>query len=128
MARSCFVVHLSVRTFELRNHQGKLRRADVGMLYDPSVDDEIDLCLDWLDAMYEEVPMLRARRNYPRRGTTDSITKTMRGEFSANSYLGIELLLNRAWAARPVATRDHAIDGICRSLKSILSASHSEAA
>jgi hypothetical protein len=57
--------------------------------------------------------MLRLRRDYRRRGTTDSISKAMRGEFSAN-YLGIEVLLNRALAARPVAIRDEAIDGSCR--------------
>jgi hypothetical protein len=128
MVRSSHVVHLSVRTFECRNTSGKLQRADVGLLYDPAVDDEVDLCLDWLDQMYYELPMLRVRRNYPRRGTSDSITQAMRGKFSANNYLGIEILLNRAWAARPVAIRDQAIDGICETLTAILGARHCKAA
>jgi len=127
LVRSCYVVHLSVGTFELRNQTGKFQRADIGLLYDPAVDDEVDLCLDWYNKMYDDLPMLRVRRNYPRRGTTNSITKTMRGEFSAK-YLGVEVLFNRAWAARPVAIRDEAIDGICGALTAIRDVRHSEAA
>ena len=52
----------------------------------------------------------------------------MRGEFSPQHYLGIELMLNRAWAARNVAVRDHVIDGICGSLQTILGQNQSKAA
>lgn len=128
LVRSSFVVHLSVRTFDLRSKKGKLRRTDVGLLYDPARQDEVDLCLDWYDEMYYGVPILRVRRNYPRRGTTDSITKAMRAEFSEKDYIGIELLLNRAWAGRAVAIRDEAIDGICGTLVSVLGAGVCEAA
>ncbi len=122
-----YVIHLSVRSFPLREG-GKLRRADVGLLYDPAVDDEVDLCLDWIDEMYEEIPMLRVRRNYPRRGTTDSITKAMRSEWAGKNYIGIEVLLNRAWVSRPLAIRDEVIDGMCDTLRTITAASHSDAA
>jgi hypothetical protein len=127
LVRSAYVIHLSVRTFDLLDN-GKHRRADVGLLYDSAKSDEVNLCLDWIDEMYDDVPMLRVRRNYPRRGTTDSITKAMRSEFSEQQYLGIELMLNRAWAKRDVAVRDQAIDGICWSLQTTLGASESKAA
>ena len=122
-----FVIHLSIRSFPLM-HQGKQRRADCGLSYDPSRDEEVDLCLEWIDEMYEQLPMLRVRRNYPRRGTTDSITKSMRGEFAEQSYLGIELLVNRAWAGRALPIRDQVIDGVCRCLDSVLAAEQSDAA
>jgi predicted N-formylglutamate amidohydrolase len=127
LGRWSYVIHLSVRTFALRSGN-KILRADMGLLYDPSVDDEVDLCLDWIDVMYDRLPMLRVRRNYPRRGTTDSITKAMRSELAGQPYLGIELMLGRAWAGRPVAIRDEVIDGICSSLREVADHGQSEAA
>ncbi|MGB7326924.1 MAG: N-formylglutamate amidohydrolase [Rubripirellula sp.] len=127
LLRYSYVIHLSVRTFDLRSH-GKVRRTDVGMLYDPSNNDEVDLCLDWIDELYDEAEMLKVRRNYPRRGTTDSITKAMRSEFAGTQYLGIELMLNRAWASRDVSLRDQAIDGLIWSLKTITDGVNAEAA
>ena len=77
LVRAPYVVHLSIGTFDLLSKKGKLQRADIGLLYDPAVDEEVDLCIDWFNSMYDDVPMLRVRRNYPRRGTADNITKAM---------------------------------------------------
>lgn len=118
LLRYSFAIHLSVRTFESRS-KGKPRRADLGLLYDPSSEDELDFCLEWMDELYDEAEMLRVRRNYPRRGTTDSLTKAMRAEFAGTQYLGIELMANRAWVGRDVSLRDRAIDGIVWSLRAI---------
>ena len=127
LVRGAMRIHVSVRSFPARQ-QGRMRRADVGLLYDPSRGDELDLCLDWIDEMYEELPMLRVRRNYPRRGTTDSITKALRAEFAGERYLGIELWLNRAWAARSVAIREQVLDGIAASFAEVTQLSRTEAA
>ena len=127
LKKSPYVVHLSIRSFAAR-HQGKHRRADVGLLYDPSRPMEVDFCLDWIDEMYDWIPMLRVRRNYPRRGTTDSITKSMRTEFVNQPYLGIEVLLNRAWIARPLAVRDQVIDQMCDCLHEVTADTRSDAA
>lgn len=127
LARSSYVLHISVRTFPLKK-RGKVLRTDMGLLYDPSIDDEVDLCLDWIDEMYDELPMLRVRRNYPRRGTCDGITRAMRNEFADQNYLGIELMLNRAWVGRPVAIRDEVIDGICGTLRLVVQTTQSDAA
>jgi predicted N-formylglutamate amidohydrolase len=114
-----FLIHLAVSSFNLKA-RGKIRRTDVGLLYDPSRDDERDLCLDWIDEMWERAPMLRVRRNYPRRGTTAGLTRSFRREFAAEEYQGMEVWLNRAWARRNVAMRDEALDGIADSLRVIL--------
>ena len=62
---------------------------------------------------------LRGNQHGPSLLSISSITKTMRREISTN-YLGIKVLLNRAWAAGPVVIRDKAIDGICGALRAIL--------
>ncbi len=127
LRQSPILIHLSVRTFAASS-KGHMRRTDVGLLYDPSREDEVDFCLDWIDDLYEIAPMLRVRRNYPRRGTQDSITRAMRTEFSNQPYIGIELALNRAWASRPLKIRDEAIDGLSDSLLEIFRVPSVEAA
>lgn len=130
LSRLPYVIHLSISSFPLRRRtsdssdrgssdrgsEKQLHRADMGLLYDPKADDEVDFCLDWIDEMYDEMDMLRVRRNYPQRGTRDSITRAMRTEFVDRNYLGIELMVNQAWASREVAIRDEVIDGICWTL------------
>jgi predicted N-formylglutamate amidohydrolase len=129
LARSATVLHLSVRTFPLKAKDAKAtpRRTDLGLLYDPASIDEVDLCLDWIDDLYDEVPMLRVRRNYPQRGTGDCITKAMRTEFAGTGYLGIEMLLNQAWVQRPTAIRDEVIDGLSWTLQGLWQATEKAA-
>jgi hypothetical protein len=111
-----FVVHLSVRTLDLRNADTVLR-TDVGLAYDPSREDELEFCLDWIDELYREFPHLRVRRNYPKRGTVDSLAKSMRRQFPPEQYLGVEVLLNRAWAGREVKLRDEAVEHLADALR-----------
>ncbi len=124
-AHGC-AIHLSVRSFNLRSFNsrgwGKPRRTDVGLLYDPASAGEVAFCLDWIDEMWHRAPMLRVRRNYPRRGTGESLIKQLRAEFAGQTYLGIEVWLNRAWASREVRLRDEAIRGMIDSLGAILAA------
>lgn len=122
-----FAIHLSVRTFDLIDG-GKRVRTDVGLLYDPARSDEQDLCVDWIDELYYEFPNLRVRRNYPRRGTVDSLTKWMRGQFPPAQYLGIEVWFNRAWAARRVRLRDEALRYFVEALRETIGMTGIEAA
>jgi len=92
------------------------RRTDLGLLYDPGRPLERDLCADWYDALYFAVPMIRVRRNYPMRGTREGLTQTLRREYPAESYLGIELQMNQAWCARELSISRHVLDGIVTSL------------
>lgn len=114
-----YVVHLSVRTFDAKTTAGQWRRGDVGLLYDPSRADEVDWCLDLIDELYDVLPNLKVRRNHPRRGTQDSLTKAMRSAFSSEVYLGIEITLNRAWVSRPVLRRESVLDEIGRAIGSL---------
>lgn len=105
-----YVVHLSIRTFDAKTSDGRWLRGDVGLLYDPSHHDEVDWCMDLLDELYLSAPELKVRRNHPGRGTNDSLTKSLRAQFLPEVYLGIEVVLNRAWMGRSLVCRDGTLD------------------
>jgi predicted N-formylglutamate amidohydrolase len=88
------VVHLSSHSFtpEL---DGKVRRADVGLLYDPGRRGEAELCARWKEALEVLAPGLRVRRNYPYAGKGDGLTAHLRRSFAAAAYVGIELEVNQ---------------------------------
>jgi hypothetical protein len=121
LAAHGYAIHLSVRSFNARS-RGKPRRADVSLHYDPSRAGEVAFCLDWIDEMWHRAPMLRVRRNYPRRATGESLTSQLRAHFAGQTYLGIEVWLNRAWVGREVRLRDEAIVGMSESLGALLAA------
>jgi predicted N-formylglutamate amidohydrolase len=93
------VVHVSSHSFTpvLR---GKRRRADVGLLYDPSRHGEATLCADLKARLRARAPSLRVRRNYPYAGTSDGLTTWLRTLHSPAQYVGIEIELNQAIVAR----------------------------
>lgn len=121
------VIHVAVHSFA-SVVQGEPRRTDVGLLYDPARQEEVELCLDWHDAIYDALPMIRVRRNYPRRGTSDSLVKSLRQSFAADRYVGVEIHLNQAWCARRVQMRREVFDGLAATLSRITGIAESEAA
>lgn len=88
------VIHISSHSFtgELN---GKLRQADIGLLYDPGRTEEADLCARWKDRLVEVMPDLRVRRNYPYQGRSAGLTALLRRKFTADTYVGIELEINQ---------------------------------
>jgi len=122
-----FVIHLSVRTFESWD-RGRPRRTDVGLLYDPSRQNEVDLCIDWIDELYNRFVDLKVRRNYPRRGTVDGLTRAMRERYPSDVYLGIEVWMNRAWATRRGRLRDEALSHLATAFRNVVGLPAIEAA
>ncbi len=100
IARFGRVIHLSVHTFtpEL---DGVARRADVGLLYDPSRESERRLARQWKEELECRGMDLLVRLNYPYRGTADGHVTALRSRFSEESYLGIELEVNQNFALGP---------------------------
>ena len=102
VARGRRVIHISSHSFtpEL---DGKVRRADVGLLYDPARPGEAALCARWKAALAAVAPELRVRRNYPYAGKGDGLTSHLRQRFAAHAYVGIELEVNQriVFAAGP---------------------------
>jgi predicted N-formylglutamate amidohydrolase len=106
VARGHRVIHISSHSFtgEL---DGRVRGADVGLLYHPGRFGEAEVCARWKESVAALAPELRVRRNYPYAGKADGLTSHLRLRFSPNDYVGIELEVNqdivfdagRAWTA-----------------------------
>jgi predicted N-formylglutamate amidohydrolase len=88
------VIHLASHSFtpEL---DGKLRNADIGLLYDPARAGEAAFCECWKASLKACAPELQIRRNYPYAGKADGQTRWFRQRLAADAYLGIELEINQ---------------------------------
>ena len=94
VSRGRRVIHISSHSFtpEL---DGKVRRADVGLLYHPGRHGEAALCARWKASLAALAPELRVRRNYPYAGKGDGLTTYLRLRFPPGAYVGIELEVNQ---------------------------------
>jgi predicted N-formylglutamate amidohydrolase len=100
------VVHISSHSFTAEL-DGRVRGADVGLLYDPGRRGEAEMCARWKGSLAASNPELRVRRNYPYAGKDDGLTSHLRRRFAQSDYVGIELEINqslvlaagRRWAA-----------------------------
>jgi predicted N-formylglutamate amidohydrolase len=88
------VIHLSSHSFtpEL---DGKVRNADIGLLYDPTRPGEVSLCEHWKAALKVYSPELSVRRNFPYAGKGDGLTAWFRYRLPPDTYVGIELEINQ---------------------------------
>ncbi|MGH8118983.1 MAG: N-formylglutamate amidohydrolase [Gammaproteobacteria bacterium] len=73
----------------------ELRRADIGLLYDPRRRGERILCRKLQAILSQAAKGLIVRRNYPYRGTDDGLTTYLRKRYSEGQYLGIEIEINQ---------------------------------
>jgi predicted N-formylglutamate amidohydrolase len=89
------VVHISSHSFTAELN-GKVRNADVGLLYDPGRRGEAAVCARWQEVLAAIAPELRVRRNYPYAGKGDGLTTHLRSRFAACDYVGIELEVNQS--------------------------------
>ena len=106
VARGRRVIHISSHSFTPAL-DGKVRRADVGLLYHPGRRGEVLLCARWKAALAAFAPELRVRRNYPYAGKGDGLTSHLRLRFPQGAYVGIELEVNQRIvfaAGRPLIT------------------------
>jgi predicted N-formylglutamate amidohydrolase len=94
--RGARVIHLSFHTFT-PNLDGDVRRADIGLLYDPRRAGETAFCSLLKSAINNRRPDLIVRKNYPYTGKSDGFTTTLRKKWDAAAYLGIELEVNQRW-------------------------------
>ncbi len=94
VSRGRRVIHISSHSFTPELN-GKVRRADVGLLYHPGRRREAELCARWKAALAASAPELRVRRNYPYAGKADGLTSHLRLRFPPAAYVGIELEVNQ---------------------------------
>lgn len=95
VSRGLRVIHISSHSFtgEL---DGRVRRADVGLLYHPGRREEAQLCARWKASLASFAPGLRVRRNYPYAGRADGLASYLRLRYPRSAYVGIELEVNQA--------------------------------
>ena len=108
------VVHLAIHTFT-PILDGRVRNADIGLLYDPRRSTELEICTGWQRAIGRMSPALRVRRNYPYRGAADGLTTYLRTQLPPRKYAGIELEVNQ----RFVKKTGTIAAGVCNTLLSI---------
>ncbi len=119
VARGRRVIHVSSHSFTPELH-GKIRNADVGLLYDPSRAGEVRMCRMWQSELALLAPHLRVRRNYPYAGKDDGFMPYLRARFRPAVYVGIELELNQAIVLGPRAYRARTQTAIVDSLRAML--------
>lgn len=86
------VLHISCHSFT-PILEGKPRRADIGLLYDPARPGEARFCRAWQKQLAAQ---WHTRLNYPYRGNADGLTTHLRRRHAANRYRGIELEISQA--------------------------------
>ena len=88
------ILHISCHSFT-PSLDGTVRRADVGLLFDPRRKVEADFCAAWQDTLRTASPRLVVRRNYPYRGSADGLTTWLRRRYPDPAYAGIEIEVNQ---------------------------------
>jgi predicted N-formylglutamate amidohydrolase len=100
IARGRRVVHISAHSFTPELN-GRVRNADIGLLYDPARAGEARWCALWKGALGEAAPHLRVRRNYPYAGKDDGFMPHLRKQYRPGVYVGIEVEVNQAIVLGP---------------------------
>src|SRR5690242_13104495 len=77
VARGQRVIHISSHSFTAEL-DGRVRGADVGLLYNPGRRGEAEVCARWKESLTAAASDLRVRRNYPYAGKGDGLTSHLR--------------------------------------------------
>ncbi len=88
------VIHISVHSFT-PVLDGKTRRTEIGLLFDPRRPLESKVCATWKKQLKQNAGELAVHFNLPYRGTSDGFTTALRQQFSDRVYAGIELEVNQ---------------------------------
>ncbi len=96
VAKGRRVLHLSFHTFTPQL-DGIVRRADIGLLYDPRRPSEASFCDHFRQTLSTCCGGLTIRKNYPYLGKSDGFTTALRKKWDNAVYLGIELEVNQRW-------------------------------
>lgn len=113
------VLHISIHTFTpVRNN--KVRKADIGLLYDPTRKCEKDLSAFLASLLKQSAGLLRVRRNYPYLGKTDGFTSYLRKIYPADLYAGLEIEMNQAFLVKNDYKQKKTLNLIVEGISNIL--------
>lgn len=88
------VIHLSIHSFTPKLN-GQVRNADIGLLYDPKRAAERKFCFDLKHHFQQNMKQMKVRMNYPYKGTSDGLTKSLRFIYPSKKYIGVEFEVNQ---------------------------------
>ncbi len=91
------VFHFSVHSFTPQLN-GVVRNVDIGLLYDPSRQEEKRISAALKEQLLKSNSELKVRYNYPYLGKADGFTTNLRKKFPEN-YIGIELEVNQKFVS-----------------------------
>lgn len=98
------VVHIAVHSFTPRLN-GKIRNADIGILYDQARSAEKSFAAMLRKNILQINKNIRVRFNYPYKGTSDGLAAYLRKKFNER-YIGIELEINQKLLFKPNSNLD----------------------
>ena len=113
------VLHVSSHSFT-PVLDGVVRRADIGLLYDPSRAFERHVVASWRRELLSRLPAFVVRRNSPYRGTDDGLTTSLRKRFGDGDYAGIELEINQKLLRKGAREQSALRNGVAQALRSAL--------
>jgi predicted N-formylglutamate amidohydrolase len=87
------VLHLAIHSFT-PILKGKVRAADIGILFDPAKVEEAEFAANFKDKILRQDKELNIKFNYPYLGIDDGFTTYLRKKYP-EKYLGIELEINQ---------------------------------
>ncbi|SHL08320.1 N-formylglutamate amidohydrolase [Fibrobacter sp. UWEL] len=91
------IVHLAIHSFT-PILDGRTRKADIGILYDPSRPAEREIADIIVAEIRVRFPQYKVRRNYPYQGKTDGLCTALRKKFDPHKtgcYVGLEIEINQ---------------------------------
>lgn len=119
------VLHLAMHSFT-PVLEGKARRVEIGLLFDPAREKERTFCHGVRRGLVARLGRvegpLRVRLNQPYRGVADGFPTWLRGRFPPDRYLGIEVEVSQglilgggpAWRQARSAILDALEEGVCQ--------------
>lgn len=87
------IVHLGIHSFTPALN-GKVRNADIGILYDPKRPQERAYANVIRGEIKRLYPHMKVRFNYPYKGSSDGLTTSLRKKYGPR-YMGIEIEINQ---------------------------------
>lgn len=116
--KKCPVIHLSFHTFTPRL-ANIVRTADIGLLYDPSREQEKDICRRLRETIKCRSDY-RVRLNYPYRGKADGHTTALRKKYPDKYYSGIEIEVNQKLVGDNKLRLPKITDLICDAIRQLI--------
>ncbi|MFZ1806959.1 MAG: N-formylglutamate amidohydrolase [Cyclobacteriaceae bacterium] len=88
------ILHLSIHSFT-PIYQGKERKVELGLLYDPDRPSEYQFCQNLMQAITSIDSGIIIKHNEPYLGIDDGFTSYLRSIYSNDQYLGIEIEISQ---------------------------------